>query len=455
MSTLFRESQYNVWVEHQGSFYVYNGIGGGLLRLPAVDYWALQRCLAGENDSGCSRKVLYDMMLGRMLVPVDFDEVEMLASRYRATQADLSRLALTLVTSLGCNFNCPYCFEAKEPSVMSAEVQTAVLALVDEQLPTLKTLAVTWYGGEPLIGRRPLYALSDAFIARCDRAGITYEASIITNGFLLDVPTCRALKARRIGHAQITLDGPPEVHDARRPQRSGLGSFHRIVANLHCAIEYLNISIRVNIDAGNLHRTEELLQILAAEGLAGRLTVYPGQVVGIDDGGSAPSATYRGCCLSNAEFARAEQQFLALCRRYGFAAPVSLPRPSGAPCTAVRRNELIVGSRGELYKCFDSVGNPNEVVGDIRDYHHPNGRLARWLKYDPFADPECRACPALPVCMGGCAHHAMNPKLYDNRCGTFRHTWREQILSFIEAAERGEIRAPATGHSLNRPIETR
>jgi uncharacterized protein len=76
-----------------------------------------------------------------------------------------------------------------------------------------------------------------------------------------------------------------------------------------------------------------------------------------------------------------------------------------------------------------------EVIGHIRDYRNPNGRQQKWLKYNPFTDVECRSCIALPVCMGGCAHHAMDKLQYENRCGTFRHTYREQVLAFVEAAE--------------------
>jgi len=81
------------------------------------------------------------------------------------------------------------------------------------------------------------------------------------------------------------------------------------------------------------------------------------------------------------------------------------------------------------------VGNQLETIGHIRDYQNPNGRLQKWLKYNPFADVDCRSCIALPVCMGGCAQHAMDPLRYENRCGTFRHTYHEQVLAFVEAAE--------------------
>jgi len=120
--------------------------------------------------------------------------------------------------------------------------------------------------------------------------------------------------------------------------------------------------------------------------------------------------------------------------RYGLAA-ASLSTPTGAPCTAVRANEFVVGSKGELYKCWESVGNPHDVVGHIDDCENAATRINKWMAYDPFANAECRSCIALPVCMGGCAHHALDRLQYENRCGTFRHSYREQVTDFVERAE--------------------
>jgi uncharacterized protein len=114
-----------------------------------------------------------------------------------------------------------------------------------------------------------------------------------------------------------------------------------------------------------------------------------------------------------------------------------------------------VGSNGELYKCWESVGNYREVIGDIRHYQQAGGRMQKWLKYDPFSDEECRGCIALPVCMGGCAQHGMDPKQYDNRCHTFRHTYRQQVLGFVEAAEQGLVTASVAPTGPARPMDGR
>ncbi len=78
--------------------------------------------------------------------------------------------------------------------------------------------------------------------------------------------------------------------------------------------------------------------------------------------------------------------------------------------------------------------------GHIRDYKNINGRLAKWMAYDPFSNEECRSCIALPVCMGGCAHHAFDELQYENRCGSFRHTYHEQVREFIDIAAEFTLR---------------
>src|SRR5688500_2909119 len=117
-----RESRYNVWVDRGDAAYVYNGISGGLLRVPREDAQGLQTFLAGDDqaaDTACSPQLLTDLVRGRMLVRDEFDEVSFLAARYHASRHNTDHFALTIVTSLGCNFDCPYCFEAKHPSILN------------------------------------------------------------------------------------------------------------------------------------------------------------------------------------------------------------------------------------------------------------------------------------------------------------------------------------------------
>jgi len=238
-----KESRYNIWIDRDDGAYVYNGVSGTLLRIDVAERDALTRFLDGDDAHGLSSRVAADLVAGRMLVADDGDELAVLRSRYERSRFDTSSFGLTIVTSLGCNFDCPYCFEAKHPSILSPAVEASVLRVLDDQLPRIDDFHVTWFGGEPLVGKRPLLSLSDEFIARCEAASVDYGASIITNGYLLTADTCRELQERRVTSAQVGLDGPPEYHDRMRPLANGDPSFWRIVENLHHAVEHMEVVV--------------------------------------------------------------------------------------------------------------------------------------------------------------------------------------------------------------------
>jgi uncharacterized protein len=435
-----RASRYNVVLERGEVTWIHNGVSGQVFSLPTRDWSDALAFLDGDGERMPDVETLRDLTIARMLVGDDTDELGILERRYRAATADRSSFALTVVTSLGCNFDCPYCFENKPAALLGDETERLLLDVVDTQLRAVERFHVTWYGGEPLLGQDRIDRLSEAFIERTAAHDVSYRASIVTNGYLLTPAVARRLRALKVGKAQITLDGPAETHDLMRPLRNGRGTFDVVLENVVACADLIPISIRVNLDASNVDEYVGLLDLLAERGLAGRVSVHPGQIVAYPDQAGAPSETYRPRCFTVPEFAEVERAFLAAAYERGLAKP-SLPRPIGSPCTAVRVNELVVGARGELYKCYDNVGDPRQVIGHLRSWQDPNDRVLKWLRYDPFADDGCRSCIALPSCMGGCAHNEMTSP-GDAKCSTFRLTHVRQLEEYADAVDAGR---PAAG----------
>jgi uncharacterized protein len=430
-----RESRHNVWADLGSVHYVYNAASGAFRRISAGDHAALERFLATCGRECCPLPVLLDLVRDGVLVADELDEVDALRRRYVEARHDVSQLNLVILTSLGCNFACPYCYEAKHPSLMTEEVQRGIVQYVDERLHRLTRLDVTWFGGEPLLGRAALFDLSAALMARCATAGVRYGADIVTNGYLLDEPTSRRLAANGVETAQVTLDGPPAVHDRRRPLASGRGTFWTIVNNLSHAVRHLKVTVRANIDGENYEQAAALFAILAAEGLAGKLTVYPGHLRW-DEAASARENGCGECGLDPREFARFDHEFAALAARSGFAS-WSPPQPTALNCTGLSESALVVGAEGELYRCLGLAGKPAAVIGDIRNTPTTGDGHDTFPGYNPFADAECRTCIALPVCMGGCARDAVaaNGATRANRCHEFRYTHHDLILRCAEAEE--------------------
>jgi uncharacterized protein len=439
-----KESRYNLWVEDDGMRHVYNTLSGAHISMHPDQWAAIEHFLAGQDDVAVDSGLLHELVTGRAIVNDDTDELDVLRRRYELGRRNSDRFHLTVVTSLGCNFNCPYCFEAKHPSLLDEPVQEQLLRLVQAKLGSVQKFSVLWFGGEPLVGKAALLRLSDEFIRRSAAARVTYDATITTNGYLLTEATARELRERHVRSAQITIDGPEEIHDHRRPLIGGRGTFRTILANVVAVADILSVKIRVNIDAENVSSYERLLQTLASHGLAGRVAVSPGHTIAKASNSRAPSATYDGGCLTRPAFADVKREFYAAAARLGFATDEP-PGPTGAPCTAVRDNELVVGSRGELYKCPQTVGDPSEVIGNLLAWPQSDNRLLKWLEYDPFADDDCRSCRVLPTCMGGCAHYAMDVKTNEVRCSTFRFTHEAEIRKHIRGRDSS---APASSTAV-------
>jgi uncharacterized protein len=439
-------SNYNTWIDRPDCAYVYNTASGGLLRLDKDSIGHIAAFVERRADHGLTNGLLAELIRGRFLVQDGHDELAELQDKYERGRQDAHNLHMTIVPSLGCNFDCPYCFELKEPSTLNRTVADAIVKFVESRAGALGLLSVEWFGGEPLLGHKALFSLSRRLLDLCDARGVDYRASIVTNGYLLDRAMAVKLKAHRVAQAQVSIDGPPDLHDRMRPLKDGGGTFHRLLDNVASVAEIIALTIRINVGRDNVDHTESVLRWLRDRGLTGKVGVYIGHLTDNDDVAS-PSSTYGSRCLTKREFAAAEMDFIRLAADYGFGEQ-PLPRQKAAPCTAIRVNDLVIGSRGELYKCYEHVGARAEVIGHIQDFESPGSAAAKWLQYSPFQAPECRACRALPVCMGGCPHHAFERRLYEDRCGAFRFNHRQRIERIVA---RHEAAAPAPDPALAAP----
>src|SRR5688500_15281873 len=103
---------------------------------------------------------------------------------------------------------------------------------------------------------------------------------MITNGSLLRGERLEYFaRQKNVSYVQITLAGPPEVHDRRRLQVNGKPTFRTILENIKAAASSLRISLRINVDKTNAHLLGEFLDILEAEGLRDKVSPYLGHVL--------------------------------------------------------------------------------------------------------------------------------------------------------------------------------
>lgn len=137
-----------------------------------------------------------------------------------------------------CNLKCSYCYWFRDetvyekPAILTPDVEAAFLAKLAAHIQTyqLEYFSILFHGGEPLLFGK------DRFRAFCTKLrdmekslGFRLKLAITTNGVLVDADWARMFKSFRIA-VTISIDGPEEIHDQRRVDLKGRGTFDKVLA---------------------------------------------------------------------------------------------------------------------------------------------------------------------------------------------------------------------------------
>src|SRR5688572_2847849 len=166
------------------------------------------------------------------------------------------QLRVTVLTTLQCNFACDYCIQGdhgdynKHAAKMSMESAARVAEWTEARLDAVqpKQLALTFFGGEPLLNLPIMYYLAERLFRSCQARGIKTSINVITNGLLLTPEVIDRLLPCGLNGVKITLDGDRDTHNRMRPLRGGQGTFDRIVQNIRNIAGRCKISIGGNFD---------------------------------------------------------------------------------------------------------------------------------------------------------------------------------------------------------------
>ncbi len=338
---------------------------------------------------------------------VNFDERAALQTLGRAACAGPQGVSLTICPTMGCNFDCPYCFSAHHGKAMSRKVQDDVVSLAQRMLDAsgAQVLSVTWFGGEPLLAPRVIESLSSRLISVAERRGGTYSASIITNGYLLTQEVADMLAAAKVQHVQVTVDGVGAMHDATRRLADGGPTFECIVANLRNNKLGFQVHVRCNVHENNKGEFDELRAYMerVARASGNDITCFPALVR------NNAAANMRSQQLDLARGANmGDLLVFQQVRHFGPA--------RGGFCGAHSLWDVGIDEQGRLHKCWEAVDKPALSFGTAHDWNPADpiataaspDNLTKFLNTaQPTSDAECLDCVWLPLCVGGCPYRRL------------------------------------------------
>lgn len=369
------------------------------------------------------------------LVNADKDEVGEWEESFKKAKTDMSYIDLTILLTHQCQMKCQYCFEGeKDGTSISHESIEALLTFLIAHKNNCNRLRVTWFGGEPLLNYPKLKEMSVRLIEFCKENEIEYSADITTNAFALSRDRCSEIvNYLQVKRFIITLDGPAEIHDRRRPLRSGLPSFNRIWENIgHLIDTGASVTIRMTIDSENAASVPKFLNNVAESPYAGKVGISFCRTIDYN----FTSQHIRSLLYSEKDFAEVEWKLIQAAHslglyRYSF--------PHAAPAGGcLRRGDIVVGSDGVVYKCLDTVGDKRWAIASI-DKFDLSTETPQWYKawgeWTPSHTQSCSKCVLRPLCNGGCPHNALfrDKKHGSNlQCPDWKSNYRRQIIALVK-----------------------
>lgn len=440
-----KTSRYNFSSDlNDGSILLYNSISGSLIKITADEY---KRCLdllpmlkSDNNIVG----LLDQLKQGHFIVDDDLDEFNYIKFLHYIARYSSGIYHLEIAPSGDCNFACSYCFnEDHEYVSMSREVEYKLLEKAETEIRGKKKLNVSWIGGEPTLAVDTLCRLSKGFMDITAKENAIYTSAIFTNGYLLNREMAVRLKQHKVQMAQITIDGPPEIHNKRRPLKNGGGTFDVILNNIREISDVLKVILRVNIDRtnANAETITQILDLVEKAGIPKHVFIDLEEVQPYTAACSCYAAMYG---FDRREYAQVITDLIPLIQSRGYDFLVQgktlLPKVSACPSCSI--DCLAISSDGDICKCLTLVGNKRESLGNLLNPGRIDDRMIKWLAWDPFARRECRECTVLPLCMGGdgCpfpeASLEGNVRRCELRCSPFKFRMKEILKMYYESIQR-------------------
>lgn len=376
-----KTSLYNWQVRRHGTSIIYNCFTGAMYQLDEEHAHfgnILEQPGINPSTDLFDEGSLKALESAGFLIADDFDEKTHLEGLMESARA-FGFMKLTVVITRKCNFRCSYCIQGsgvQDDAVIGESQLRSMRNMLFDLAPA--SIHTTLYGGEPLLYPEACFKTLET-VKTVDPNAM---AMLVTNGYLLDKDMVRRLCDYGAVAAQITIDGPEEVHDRRRTTKDGKGTYKKVLENTLQAAEHMHVLIRVNVESDmEFDYTAFRKQFEGNE----RIFVY-----------RAPTMyNHQG----NAE--KGSENFHSIetkvCGEEMFSKKLNARFPG---CAITTQMCAVILPEGKLVRCWNQVQDPSDCYSISK-----NGLFAShetWRSWNPFIIPECSECRMLPICGGGC-----------------------------------------------------
>jgi uncharacterized protein len=282
-----------------------------------------------------------------------------------------------------------------------------------QQIPQV---TIAWQGGEPTLMGLEFFRLSIQYQQKYKHPKLIIQNTMQTNGTLLDDEWCKFFHKNNflIG---LSLDGPKDLHDAYRVDKSGNPTFDRVMKAARLLRKHkVDYNILTTVHAANADHPLDVYRFLRDEVKTSFIQFIPiverDNDTGFQEGDrvtdrSVKAEQYGRFLIAifdewvHKDVGRTYVQIfdVALAAWAGIPPGICAFSPTCGTAMAMEHN-------GDMYSC-DHFVEPKFLLGNIREKHM--AQLARSRKQRKFGQDKldtlpgyCRQCEVCFVCNGEC-----------------------------------------------------
>lgn len=350
-----------------------------------------------------------------------------------------------------CNMRCGYCFYADE----MRNRETAVYGtMTPETLDNLirrafayadQSVCLAFQGGEPTLAGADFYRLVLKLERKYNSRGLLVTHAIQSNGLQIDSDLLTVLREGRF-LVGLSVDGTREIHDSRRLDIAGKGTFDRVMKTAEQLKEFgIDYNILCVVDRQVARAGEEVFdQLCRHEYLQFIPCLDPLNGTKHDDSLTAEDFGRFLCSVYPRYAAMLRKGKMISIRAFDNWLQMLMGYPP-ENCGFLGRcaPNFLAESNGNIYPC-DFYALDEWLLGNVNEKSFYS--IARSEKEKAFCersykmDNECRRCSYMPLCRGGCRRDREPPmglgELNRNRlCDGYRMFFQKYLDDLLLLAK--------------------
>lgn len=363
--------------------------------------------------------IMYQLFRLGFLVRTDENEdFKLRIIRERSAFSSDDAVNITIYPTQECNARCRYCFEyGEKKSPMSDETVEKVIEYILRNVSVDDEVVFRWFGGEPLMGENRIDQIIEAVDTHFEHK-LKFNSIITTNGYYISDALIQ--KARDKWHTKkfhLTIDGWRDEHNKRKNYiGSDVDAYQKTLTDIKKLLDAgVFVVCRLNLDKNNIGTIDNILEDLLPFRDEKNFYIHATTL-------RRPPKARLEDYINPSDFSWAYDIILRKLLSYGFYKDIKniLPLRSRGNCLACVLNGIIINSDGNLFKCLQHTTDESQRVGTCESGVIFNDDLIGWM--DLSTDrTECRSCPFMPLCMGGCKHYISENRSEISPCAREKH----------------------------------